>query len=172
MQPAQSTLHMLRCVVALRATCLSTTCQRCTTLQHALLQLARTCSISLSALTSLQGANVYDVLLQVTCSARGHCNYATGLCQCDVGYEGSACERLACPVTGSGVTAKTCNGRGACLTMAAAAGRYNGRNLVRPYVSYTAPWDAYKIQVCAVNWFCNYQLCTCLCIRFSLQQPH
>jgi EGF-like domain len=90
----------------------------------------------------------HTVALQVTCSARGHCNYATGLCQCDAGWEGAACERLACPVTGSGVTAKTCNGRGACLTMTAAAARSNGRNLVRPYVSYTTPWDAHKMQVC------------------------
>jgi EGF-like domain len=151
--PVLSTLHTLRCathqVIALSV-------QRkkrkinlaaCSALHSSALHLHNTPAPS----KDLHCTNVYALVLQVTCSARGHCNYATGLCQCDVGWEGSACERLACPVTGSGVTAKTCNGRGACLTMAAAAARYNGRNLVRPYVSYTTPWDAHKIQVCCYS---------------------
>jgi EGF-like domain len=150
MLPALWTLHMLRCAAHRVPPCLyNVKTTVCCMLRSA--QLCNCTALSKGIFHLLQGLCPHTTVLQVTCSARGHCNYATGLCQCDAGWEGSACERLACPVTGSGVTAKTCNGRGACLTMAAAAARYNGRNLVRPYVSYTTPWDAHKIQVCGYS---------------------
>ncbi|EQC42363.1 hypothetical protein SDRG_00101 [Saprolegnia diclina VS20] len=47
-----------------------------------------------------------------TCSNAGICNQATGFCECAAGYEGAACQRLACPTT----TAEPCSGHGQCLT--------------------------------------------------------
>jgi len=41
------------------------------------------------------------------CSARGHCNHQTGVCECDDGYTGDACERMACP--------QNCNEHGRCV---------------------------------------------------------
>jgi hypothetical protein len=38
------------------------------------------------------------------CSNRGTCDYSSGACQCETGYEGKACERSECPRrSGSGV---------------------------------------------------------------------
>ena len=40
------------------------------------------------------------------CSNRGHCNPATGACECYPGYSGSACQRMTCP--------NDCSGQGTC----------------------------------------------------------
>ncbi|KAL7541839.1 hypothetical protein ACHAXR_011265 [Thalassiosira sp. AJA248-18] len=47
------------------------------------------------------------------CSNRGKCDRNTGQCLCETMYEGSACERLACP--------NDCSGRGRCLSAKALA---------------------------------------------------
>jgi len=47
------------------------------------------------------------------CSNRGKCDRNTGQCSCDAMFEGSACERLACP--------NDCSGRGRCLSAKALA---------------------------------------------------
>lgn len=44
------------------------------------------------------------------CSNRGKCNVKTGLCECFSGFEGDACQRMACP--------NDCSGHGRCLSMA------------------------------------------------------
>ena len=47
------------------------------------------------------------------CSNRGKCDRATGECLCETLFEGSACERLACP--------NDCSGRGRCMDAKALA---------------------------------------------------
>jgi len=44
------------------------------------------------------------------CSNRGTCDRLLGICRCQKGFEGVACERLSCP--------NDCNGHGRCLSMA------------------------------------------------------
>ncbi|KAL7553937.1 hypothetical protein ACHAWF_017304 [Thalassiosira exigua] len=56
------------------------------------------------------------------CSNRGKCDRNTGQCACDPMFEGSACERMACP--------NSCSGRGRCLSAKALA-RMNDPGLQR-----------------------------------------
>ena len=81
-----------------------------------------------------------------TCSNRGLCNTATGVCGCDDDYSlmgGLACQRFNCAVNNS----QTCGGFGTCRTMnqLAKLGRTNG--VFRKNVTYTG-WDAAKIRTC------------------------
>lgn len=46
---------------------------------------------------------------QVECSGRGACDRNTGVCKCDEGYQGSACQRRTCP--------NNCSGKGKCLPL-------------------------------------------------------
>jgi hypothetical protein len=63
------------------------------------------------------------------CAGRGACDRATGLCKCDAGFEGEACQRRSCP---SG-----CSGHGVCLTLKRAA----GEALDDP-TAYNSAWDS------------------------------
>jgi hypothetical protein len=47
------------------------------------------------------------------CSSNGVCNRNTGVCRCNAGYTGEACEKMACAAT-NGVA---CSGQGRCLSM-------------------------------------------------------
>ena len=49
---------------------------------------------------------------QAECSNAGNCDRSTGMCVCDEGYTGAACNRLTCGGTGD-----VCNGHGQCLDM-------------------------------------------------------
>ncbi len=51
------------------------------------------------------------------CSNRGICGRTTGLCACDTGYSGAACERTACPQVNALDTTVECNGRGRCMNI-------------------------------------------------------
>lgn len=85
-------------------------------------------------------AHAYDT----ECSGQGYCN-EEGVCECREGvFEGPACEKLACPQSWDGLT---CSGHGQCVTSGWAASHWDGRNLVRPHVSYPH-WDAEKISGC------------------------
>lgn len=46
------------------------------------------------------------------CSNAGYCDRQTGLCECFTGFEGSACQRMACPI--GGVDGQVCSGHGVC----------------------------------------------------------
>jgi hypothetical protein len=72
------------------------------------------------------------------CSAMGRCDRATGVCACEAGFEGVACERLACP--------NACSGNGRCVSMRDAAVLQDDRNF---FASATySLWDADKILGC------------------------
>uniref|UniRef100_H3GGC9 Epidermal growth factor-like domain-containing protein n=1 Tax=Phytophthora ramorum TaxID=164328 RepID=H3GGC9_PHYRM len=72
------------------------------------------------------------------CSAMGRCDRSTGVCACESGFEGVACERLSCP--------NACSGNGRCMSMRDAAVLQDDRNF---FVSTTYTlWDADKIMGC------------------------
>lgn len=61
------------------------------------------------------------------CSAKGVCNRATGICQCQHGYEGEACQRKTCVVSNF----KPCSGLGRCVPLSEIieAGTVQGKRL-------------------------------------------
>ncbi|RLN37966.1 hypothetical protein BBJ28_00024323 [Nothophytophthora sp. Chile5] len=68
----------------------------------------------------------------------GRCDRVTGLCACEAGFEGTACERLSCP--------SSCSGSGRCVSMRDAATLQDDRNF---FVSTTYTlWDADKSVGC------------------------
>lgn len=86
------------------------------------------------------------------CSARGTCDHKTGQCSCVPGFDGPACERLACPAD--------CSGHGVCNTMKRHAATIDPGVLPVPVTAYTnvrAPfrydlnWDAEMIQGCTCD---------------------
>lgn len=85
------------------------------------------------------------------CSNAGICDAATGTCLCRDGFEGAACERLACPSAPDGTP---CSGHGACLTMRQVGllAEYDG--VATPYeygsvfAANSTAWDADQVQHC------------------------
>lgn len=77
------------------------------------------------------------------CSNRGKCNRDTGLCECDVGFSGGACERLA-------LCRNRCSGHGRCLSMRSLASTRNDYNLLYS-TTYATPWDADRIFGCVCD---------------------
>ena len=75
------------------------------------------------------------------CSDMGYCDRALGACVCRDGFEGAACERIACPTDDLLVT---CSGHGRCMTLreAGAPSNWDGRALTRPHATYENNWDA------------------------------
>jgi len=67
------------------------------------------------------------------CSNRGSCDRETGLCECYPGYDGKACERMACP--------NDCSGRGICKTLKDIFTYHYSGKLV-------GVWDAEKAMGC------------------------
>ena len=82
----------------------------------------------------------------VECSNKGSCNRATGVCSCQSGFEGRACERLSCP--------GQCNSRGRCQSMQYYATTRDPGEIVHSTIqdfslySYDSIWDAHKIYGC------------------------
>eukprot|EP00644_Phytophthora_capsici_P015497 jgi/Phyca11/127589/e_gw1.70.205.1 len=77
------------------------------------------------------------------CSNRGRCNRNKGRCECDVGFVGTACERLQ-------VCRSNCNGHGKCMSMRAMAATKNDYNLFYS-ATYDTPWDADRIYGCVCD---------------------
>ena len=74
----------------------------------------------------------------VECSNAGSCSRSTGLCTCQNGFEGMACERMTCP--------SDCNNHGMCVSLKQAAEIKDDRNFFRQ-VTYSQ-WDSTKIFGC------------------------
>jgi hypothetical protein len=102
----------------------------------------------------------------VECAGIGTCDRGTGRCACPDGFEGQACEKLACPrgalpvppaLPGVGAPSPSpspsttatapCTNNGRCITMRQAAAGYDGFRLVVPPTAYTL-WDADRVQGC------------------------
>ena len=66
------------------------------------------------------------------CSSRGNCDYGTGTCTCQEGFEGRACERLSCP--------NGCGGHGTCVSLESLAHH--------ELLLYNVNWDHDKIYGC------------------------
>jgi len=84
------------------------------------------------------------------CSNAGLCDRKTGMCECQPGFEGGACELTSCPVDTFGTT---CGGHGQCVTMRELAqfATENGDAAPVMYGSSQAnatAWDADHIQGC------------------------
>lgn len=95
----------------------------------------------------------------VECSNMGTCDMTEGKCNCRDGYEGRACERLACPkslainiVLQSIETTQiqTCSGHGLCMSIRQAGEKFDGVALDHAPVSYGL-WDSDKIQGCVCD---------------------
>jgi hypothetical protein len=71
------------------------------------------------------------------CSDRGLCDHSRGVCQCQEGFEGAGCQRLACP--------NDCGGHGQCKSMRVAA-QYRDESVNT--ATYTTNWDADMIHGC------------------------
>lgn len=88
------------------------------------------------------------------CSGKGKCNRATGVCDCQTLFEGSACERMACPGKTAGGAA--CSGHGQCLSMSSLAALAKDNGESTPYTygadpSNAATWDGGKVFGCGCD---------------------
>ncbi|ETV64774.1 hypothetical protein H257_18409 [Aphanomyces astaci] len=72
------------------------------------------------------------------CSNRGVCDESSGVCQCDPGFTGAACDRLACPLG--------CSNRGECRSIKFQATQKDKG--MPPPVVYTANWDSDMVYGC------------------------
>jgi hypothetical protein len=95
----------------------------------------------------------------VACSNMGICNTSTGECRCREGYEGLACDRLACPVSSA---KQVCSGHGMCKSMREAGSQVDHIQL--RYTSTYSLWDADKIYGCLcdegwTDYDCNTRTC-------------
>ena len=88
--------------------------------------------------------DVHSVIAE--CSNMGTCNEKTGMCTCDTGFEGFACERMSCP---EGTGKAVCSGHGRCLTLEIMALTNDGNHL--EYNTNYNEWDADRIQGCACD---------------------
>lgn len=100
----------------------------------------RTCS---SGLSWIGFSETTDGLhsQEAECSAMGICNRQTGLCDCNSGFEGLACEKMSCP--------NACSGHGQCMTVGDAGSTIDGR-LLTIDTTYSN-WDAQKVQGCVCD---------------------
>ena len=100
------------------------------------------------------------------------CNAQTGQCECASTHDGSACERLKCPIT----TKAECNGRGACSTdIWPGDGRPAGECVCDAAVGFTgpscdrAPGCSDTNPTCTGNGICDSSSGTCACSQKTYQ---
>ena len=80
------------------------------------------------------------------CSNGGTCDETTGQCTCDERFNGVACHLMPCPFNTT--KAQECNGFGSCWTLSKMARYARTPAGERMNISYTRPWDAFKIRLC------------------------
>lgn len=86
---------------------------------------------------------------EAECSNRGFCDRETGRCECAIGFEGKACQRLTCQGVSSDGLALACSGHGSCLSMHD-YGRWEYNRWSERY-DYESPWDAHMIHGCVCS---------------------
>ena len=80
------------------------------------------------------------------CSNRGSCDRSLGVCACEAGFDGAACDRSLCPgATPNG----PCSGNGKCMSMKSYAQLQDPG--LGPVYPYTTIWDAQKIYGCVCD---------------------
>jgi len=95
-----------------------------------------------------------DAHNEAECSNMGTCEYKTGTCACNDGFEGAACERMSCPTDELG---NVCSGHGQCLSMADAAKLTRTNGVLTPIsyggfnMSNATAWDADKVFGCVCD---------------------
>jgi len=84
------------------------------------------------------------------CSGRGICNFETGTCVCEPGFEGKACERTSCEMN--------CNGHGKCVSLSRAASTPAQFGGPSKKIKYDQVWDADMIHgcICDKGWGSQY----------------
>jgi len=65
------------------------------------------------------------------CSNAGRCNRKSGVCECHLGFEGEACERMSCP--GKTLPIGVCSGHGRCLSPAVRAKLAQTNGVLTPF---------------------------------------
>ena len=76
------------------------------------------------------------------CSGRGSCDYELGMCKCDPGFGGTACDRMECM--------NKCSGHGECMSLRNAA-KSNDGYLYNRTTTYTL-WDADVMYGCKCDY--------------------
>ena len=85
-----------------------------------------------------QAIAVDDAHNLVVCSNKGVCDLNVGICTCQNGFEGNACQRKSCP--------NSCNNAGKCRSMSQyALTKDPGLGVV---YSYENNWDAHQFYGC------------------------
>lgn len=90
---------------------------------------------------------------QATCSNRGFCNRKTGICACQAGFTGAACDVQECPLDGEG---RYCSGHGYCKSVNEIFRLYGleyGHHL-HPDLNNLQTWDGNMFHecICAANY--------------------
>jgi len=80
---------------------------------------------------------------EAACSGRGSCDEVRGVCECDDGFEGPACEQMSCATNGT----VPCGGVGRCLTMFELSRRAERNGEPRP-LNYSDSWESHKLKGC------------------------
>ena len=66
------------------------------------------CPSGISWFNYPEANNIAHISTYTECSSAGNCNRNTGVCECDIAFTGSTCNRLNCPITAEG---EICTGK-------------------------------------------------------------
>lgn len=111
----------------------------------------RTCPTDVSWFTKPSADDEAHISEDVECSDMGACDRDSGVCTCDTGFTGAACQTLTCPGE-----ADLCNGHGECLDMTTLATLATVNGELAGYTYGATPndpdtWDGLKVFGC----FCD-----------------
>lgn len=98
-----------------------------------------------------ESTNVAHITTYAECSNNGLCDRSTGQCNCNTGFTGEACNRLACP--GQTPDTEACSGHGQCLDMNRLAALSTVNGVIAGYTYGDVPnkpstWDAFRVFGC------------------------
>jgi hypothetical protein len=111
----------------------------------------RLCPSGLAWFSLPEDANIAHVSTMAECSNAGLCDRSTGVCTCQLGFTGAACDRLSCP--GASEDSAGCSGHGQCLDMNALAALSTINGDLAGYTYGDVPnspetWDASRLYGC------------------------
>lgn len=111
----------------------------------------RLCPKGLGWFALPEDQNIAHVSDYYECSNAGLCDRSTGMCACQLGFTGAACDRLTCP--GASDDSAGCSGHGQCLDMntLASLATINGDLATFTYgdvPNSPQTWDAHRLYGC------------------------